>query len=518
MSKIILFLFQLNLICGFQIYPQLSKVFVKKDERFSFRTFMVFDFIRKRTQEGISQVQNIATKSLEGKLGEALEEVGDYVKQRQQIDKENFSKMTAGLARSRDLLLMDIGLIFKDGNVNDLNQNLEKLEEILLRADIGSTTTTQILDDLRQALRFSEKELTQEDIVSVLRARLIEALTPPPPNGKLSSTTDEMDPVESAAAKKDPKVILVIGANGMGKTTTIGKLAHRLKSDFNATVLLGACDTFRAAAVQQLVEWSIRANVSIEVPLAEEEGGEPVPVAVRTVRRGVQEGYDVIILDTSGRLSNNFALTLQLQEVRDAVRAELPGAPHETLLVVDGAVGRNAVLQADIWRKKVGVDGLVVTKMDGTARGGFVVSVTRDLGLPVKYVGVGEGIDDLRDFEPTIFVDALLGNDAKSAARLQSRADELLLVKSPLLDRALVSNTSSSTNSGSSVISKGSVSELTATERLRSSFGATMLAGEDQDGDGGPSSSSSSKSSSTKKGKAKSRPQQAVSKKKSKKL
>lgn len=471
MGKIIvslIFIIYFNVLYGYR-YQNHLQVLNMKGKRPTFRTFMVFDFIRKRTQEGISQVQNIASKSLEGKLGEALEEAGDYVKERQRIDRENLSKMTAGLARSRDMLLMDIGLIFKDGNNNDLNQNLEKLEEILLRADIGSTTTTQILTDLRQALRSSGEILTQEDIMSVLRTRLIEALTP------ALSQPSSLDSIQSIGAvsdkrKKDPKVILVIGANGMGKTTTIGKLAHRFRTDSNATVLLGACDTFRAAAVQQLVEWSIRANVSIEVPLAEEEGGEPVPVAVRTVRRGVQEGYDVIILDTSGRLSNNFALTVQLQEVRDAIRAELPDAPHETLLVVDGAVGRNAVLQAEIWRTKVGVDGLVVTKMDGTARGGFVVSVTKDLGLPVKYVGVGEGIDDLRDFEPTLFVDALLGNDAKSAARLQSRADELLLVKSPLLDRAVRSTTTDSITSSSN-----KSSELTAAERLRSSFsvGAT---------------------------------------------
>ena len=154
-----------------------------------------------------------------------------------------------------------------------------------------------------------------------------------------------------------------------GKTTTIGKIASRLNKEANQSVLLGACDTFRAAAVEQLGEWAKRANVSIEKPLDSELLGDPVPVVTRTMQRGIREGYDVIIIDTSGRLSNNFELIQQLQGMKAAIQKEIPSAPHETLLVVDGSVGRNAVDQATAWRKYVGVSGLAITKLDGTARG-----------------------------------------------------------------------------------------------------------------------------------------------------
>jgi len=377
---------------------------------------MVFDFLRKRSEEGLAQIQNIATKAAEGKLGEALQETSAYVRERNRIDSENLSRMTNGLARSRDRLLSGInGAFGTDDGVSSLDTRLNSLEEVLLQADIGSSTTTAILNDLRSYAK--SNRLQVDDILPVLRARLIEALTPNP-----SSSGAGL----SYSNSSDPTVIFVIGANGMGKTTTIGKIAGRLRNEGNLTVLLGACDTFRAAAVEQLGEWAIRANVSIEKPLAEERGGDPVPVVTRSIRRAVQEGFDVVIIDTSGRLSNNFELTQQLQDMKAAIQREIPSAPHETLLVVDGSLGRNAVEQAAAWRKYVGVSGLAITKLDGTARGGFVVSVVRDLGLPVKFIGVGETINDLRDFEPQVFVDALLGNDEKKANMLREKAEKML--------------------------------------------------------------------------------------------
>jgi fused signal recognition particle receptor len=164
----------------------------------------------------------------------------------------------------------------------------------------------------------------------------------------------------------------------MGKTTSIGKLAWRLRNEFNQSVLLGACDTFRAAAVEQLGEWAVRSNSSIEIPFESERGSSPVPVVTRTLQRAKHGNFDVVIIDTSGRLSNNFELVEELKAMRAAIQREIPTAPHETLLVVDGSVGRNAVEQARAWSKYVGVSGLVVTKMDGTARGGkFLVCNTR---------------------------------------------------------------------------------------------------------------------------------------------
>lgn len=378
------------------------------------RVNMVFDFLKKRSEEGIAQIQNIATKAAEGKLGEALQDTSAYVRQRNKIDTENLRKLTEGLSRSRDRLLTGINGAFSD-ETSPLDARLNNLEEVLLQADIGSATTSAILGDLRAYAQTNRLQV--DDILPVLRSRLIEALTPTGAQKGISY---------SNSSSAEPTVMFVIGANGMGKTTTIGKIAGRLHNEGNLTVLLGACDTFRAAAVEQLGEWAIRANVSIERPLPEERGGDPVPVVTRSVRRAKDEGFDVVIIDTSGRLSNNFELTQQLQDMKAAIQREIPSAPHETLLVVDGSMGRNAVEQAAAWRKYVGVSGLAITKMDGTARGGFVVSVVKDLGLPVKFIGVGERIDDLRDFDPETFVDALLGNDREKAAVLREKAERMM--------------------------------------------------------------------------------------------
>ena len=346
---------------------------------------------------------------------EALTDVGDYVALRNRIDAENLRKLTEGLSKSRERLLGGIGGAFVNED-DPIDVVLKRIEEVLLQADIGAATSSQILSDLRSYSKTNK--LTESDILPVLRERLIEALTPPGDTGKLIFSKDAAEPT----------VMFVIGANGMGKTTTIGKLSARLQNEFNVSVLLGACDTFRAAAVEQLSDWAVRANVSIEKPFEEERGGDPVPVVSRSIRRAKEEGFDVVIIDTSGRLSNNFELTEQLQDMKAAIVEQNPAAPHETLLVVDGSLGRNAVEQAAAWRKYVGVSGLAITKLDGTARGGFVVSVVRDLGLPVKFIGVGEKIDDLREFDPTQFVDALLGNDDTTAQKLKIQASKMLNV------------------------------------------------------------------------------------------
>lgn len=296
---------------------------------------MVFDFLRKRSEEGFAQVQNIAQKTIQGKLGEALSDTASYVSQRRKIDADNLRRLTDGLSRSRDRLLSGISGALDDDN-DGIEAKLLKLEEVLLQADLGSVTTAAIVNDLRRYAR--TEGLAVEDILPVLRARLIEALTPAIGSGGINF-----------APIGEPTVIFVIGANGMGKTTTIGKIASRLRNEGNLTVLLGACDTFRAAAVEQLGEWAIRANVSIEVPFPDERGGDPVPVVARSVKRAMDENFDVCIIDTSGRLSNNFELTAQLQDMKAAIVKQLPSAPHETLLVVDGSVGRNAVDQATAW-------------------------------------------------------------------------------------------------------------------------------------------------------------------------
>ena len=397
---------------------------------------MVFDFLRKRSEEGIAQVQNIASKTIEGKLGEALQETSEYISSRQKADLENLKRLSEGLAKSRARILGGINGIFEDDSL-DIRLRLEKLEELLLQSDIGPVTTSQIISDLSNYAR--AEGLEADDILPVLRARLIEALTPLEGRDDLKVNGDDGG---------NPKVLFVIGANGMGKTTTIGKISARLVNEYNMTVLLGACDTFRAAAVEQLEEWASRANASIEKPLDEERGTSPVPVVTRSIRRGKRDGFDVVIVDTSGRLSNNFELIEELKDMKAAIQRELPSAPDEILLVVDGSVGRNALDQAKAWVKYVGVSGIIITKMDGTARGGFVVSVVKDLGIPVKFIGVGERLDDLREFNPETFVDALLGNDGTKSAQLKEKASKILGLSGSASNGRFTNNVKSSFSTG----------------------------------------------------------------------
>jgi fused signal recognition particle receptor len=202
-----------------------------------------------------------------------------------------------------------------------------------------------------------------------------------------------------------------------------------------AQVLLCAADTYRAAAVNQLGEWALRAQVDIEKPRSDEERAPSV--VSRSCDRANNEGYDVLIVDTSGRLSNNRNLNRELKKMKEIIAQKIPGGPHETILVVDAALGRNAVDQARAWKDAVGISSLVVTKLDGTARAGFVVSITRELEVPVKLVGVGEGIGDLRDFEPAAYVDSLLGYDAEMAELLQLRAAENATLLSRLSQRLM---------------------------------------------------------------------------------
>jgi fused signal recognition particle receptor len=211
-----------------------------------------------------------------------------------------------------------------------------------------------------------------------------------------------------------------MGANGMGKTTTIGKLASRLRNEGNQTVLLAACDTFRAGAVEQLEMWGDRAQVETYSP--NEQQKTPSAVLYGALDKTLKENYDVLIVDTSGRLSNNDALTEELAKMKRVIQKRLSvevdedgkavpnmNVPHETLLVIDAAQGRMALDSAKVWNEEIGLTGLVLTKLDGSARGGSVVAVSRELGLPVKLIGIGEKIDDLRDFDPESFVDGLLG-------------------------------------------------------------------------------------------------------------
>eukprot|EP00904_Undaria_pinnatifida_P008539 jgi/Undpi1/4815/HiC_scaffold_19.g08168.m1 len=399
---------------------------------------MLFDFIKKRAQEGVEQTQNLVSAAQEGRLEEALKDTSAYVK-----DRQVNAKFTDGLAQSRLRFVGDLEGLF--GMTGPLEETLEKLEEALLQADLGATTSYQIIEDLRQTAKAEDRRLEPDDIKAVLRATLIQVLNggmPPsiaiPSDGETDGTVKTLVPDTSAITFADPEiggpsVLFFMGANGMGKTTTVGKVASRLREEGGQKVLLAAADTFRAAAVEQLTEWAERSGADIVVPLDSDE--RPPSVVARAAEKAVSGGYDVLIVDTSGRLSNNYSLNEELKDMKKALADKIPGAPHDTLLVVDASVGRNAVDQARTWKKEVGISAMVVTKLDGTARGGFVVSIVSDLGVPVKLIGVGESLYDLRDFEPVLYVDSLLGYSPSDAARLQERFEANPVLQKRMMQR-----------------------------------------------------------------------------------
>jgi fused signal recognition particle receptor len=266
----------------------------------------------------------------------------------------------------------------------------ESIEDTLLTADIGVAPTTQLVERLRSRLRVEGGQDT--DARAVLREELLELVDP---------TMDRRLQVSGADGK--PGVVLVVGVNGAGKTTTVGKLARILVAE-NLTVTLGAADTFRAAAVDQLATWGERVGVEV---VRGPEGSDPASVAFEAVRQGVEQGVDTVLIDTAGRLQNKAGLMDELGKVKRVIEKQAPVT--EVLLVLDATTGQNGMIQARVFSEIVDVTGIVLTKLDGSAKGGIVVAVQRELGVPVKLVGLGEGADDLAPFDAGAFVDALLG-------------------------------------------------------------------------------------------------------------
>ncbi len=270
-------------------------------------------------------------------------------------------------------------------------ETIEDLEAILIQADIGVQTTLEILDRLREMSR--EKKLaTSEDILAALKEILIGIIEPG-------------DHALSWKSATPPHVTLITGVNGSGKTTTIGKLASKLKVE-GKNVIIGAADTFRAAASDQLEVWCERAGVPI-VKL--HEGADPAAVAHDAVQAGIARKADCVIIDTAGRLHTKVNLMEELKKLQRVVGRLHSGAPHEVLLVLDATTGQNGLQQARKFTETMHVTGIVLTKLDGTAKGGIVIAIQKELGIPIKYIGVGEGIDDLQPFRPRDFVDALFG-------------------------------------------------------------------------------------------------------------
>lgn len=313
------------------------------------------------------------------------DETTEVIEERPTAD-VRISLFQQALGRSRDLIRSGIDRIF--GRPID-DAALESLEEVLIRADVGIPTTDRLISRVRDAAK--EGTIEPAEMRGVLRAEMREIL------GKIHRPF-------AAPREGAPWVILVVGVNGSGKTTTIGKLAARLREGGHR-VVLAAGDTYRAAAEQQLVVWAERAGVDI---VALDEGADPGAVAYKAVERARAEGHDVVIVDTAGRLQTRKPLMEQLAKVRRVLGKAADGAPHETLLVLDGTMGQNALSQARLFNEATPLTGVVVTKLDGTAKGGMILAVATELGLPVKLVGLGEKVTDLRDFDPDVFVDALV--------------------------------------------------------------------------------------------------------------
>jgi fused signal recognition particle receptor len=302
-------------------------------------------------------------------------------------------RIASGLSRSASKL--------GDGIANLSRRKLDastlgSLEDLLIESDLGFETSAKIVENLKSTRH--DADLSADEIKALLAGEVERALDP------------VAKPLQIDPARR-PFVILVAGVNGSGKTTTIGKLAARFRTD-GQKVVLGAADTFRAAAIEQLAKWAERTGASF---VAREQGADPAGVAFEAIERARAEAADVLMIDTAGRLQNKTALMAELEKILRVVRKLDPSAPHAVLLVLDATVGQNAISQVDAFAKAAGVTGLVMTKLDGTAKGGILVAIATRFGLPVHFIGVGEGVEDLAPFRPRDFARALVGLGADAS-------------------------------------------------------------------------------------------------------
>lgn len=300
---------------------------------------------------------------------------------------EEKAKLDQGLTKTKGGFIARLGRLFSGPSIDA--SVVEQVEEVLFTADIGVKTSQHLMAGLKQAVE-KQSIKNQADLWTHLRTEAAAMLAP-----------SAIEPVDFSA--NHPFVLLVVGVNGVGKTTTIGKLAAWLKAlDFK--VLLAAGDTFRAAASQQLEVWGQRSDITV---VTGPEASDPTSVIVDALKKGVADNFDVIIADTAGRLHTKTSLMDELQKVRRAIGKHVPNAPHETWLVVDATTGQNAIAQAKMFHEAISLSGIVLTKLDGTAKGGVVLGISHELALPIRFIGVGESPQDLRAFVADAFVDAL---------------------------------------------------------------------------------------------------------------
>lgn len=297
-----------------------------------------------------------------------------------------FSRLSQGLSRTREVLAGRLERVLTGTNPSE--EDWEALEEVLLGADFGVRATRRLLDSVRGPARARAgggAELLQQEITTLLKER---------------------PGIGSGRYAVKPWVVMMVGVNGVGKTTTVGKLAHRLRRD-GKKVLLAAADTFRAGAIEQLEIWGERVGAEV---IKHGPGQDPSGVVFDAAQAAQKRAADVLLIDTAGRLHNKVNLVEELKKMRRVLGRVQEGAPHETLLVVDASTGQNAVVQARIFQDAVAVSGIALTKLDGTAKGGVVLSIQQELAIPMEYVGVGEGVDDLQEFDPDAFARAFFAS------------------------------------------------------------------------------------------------------------
>ncbi len=309
------------------------------------------------------------------------------------LEQEFSTRFRRAVAATRDTLSERLDTVFQGRKIID-EDLLEELEEALIAADIGVVTTQQILETVRRGI--ARKQIGDlEALKSAIKDELLRILRASENQGVASET--------SVPENVLPYVMMIVGVNGVGKTTTIGKLAQRIKAEGN-DVLICAADTFRAAASDQLAIWAERTGVPL---IQQKQGTDPAAVLFDSLKAAQARGSDVLIVDTAGRLHNKSNLMAELEKMKRVAGREVPGAPHETLLVVDAVTGQNGLEQARQFLKVAGVTGIVLTKLDGTAKGGIAVAIASELNLPIRYAGIGEKVDDLVVFDPELYVDGL---------------------------------------------------------------------------------------------------------------
>jgi fused signal recognition particle receptor len=306
---------------------------------------------------------------------------------------EFFTKMKESLSKTRGQLICSLQSIFHFGKIT--NEMIDEVEEVLYQADLGPHAVEKLVEELRN--HAGEINSKETDPFMVMKKGVL-------------SVIDRFEDTRVTVKKDRPQIILVIGVNGSGKTTTIGKLALRFRKE-GYSVLLAACDTFRAAAVEQLGIWTERAGAEL---VKAHFGADAASVAYDAVMRAKARATDLVIIDTAGRLHTSKNLMEELKKIHKVLGKAMESAPHETLLVLDATNGQNALRQAEMFSRELPVTGIVLTKLDGTAKGGIVVSIIDKLGIPIKLIGIGEGVDDLRDFNPSEFTEALFSNSLDS--------------------------------------------------------------------------------------------------------